>query len=73
LRRPITDLTVPISNRISSAAAAVDDIAGAMPQAAKKWAALPMGPGLANRYPPQPYMDYDTFLATYKAAGGSTK
>ena len=49
------------------------DIAGAMPQAAKKWAALPMGPGLKNRYPPQPYMDYDTFLATYKAAGGSTK
>lgn len=36
------------------------DIAGAMPQAAKKWAALPMGPGLKNRYPPQPYMDYDT-------------
>jgi muramidase (phage lysozyme) len=49
------------------------DIAGAMPQAAKKWAALPMGPGLANRYPPQPYMDYDTFLLTYKAAGGTTK
>lgn len=49
------------------------DIAGAMPQAAKKWAALPMGPGLKNRYPPQPYMDYDTFLATYKASGGSVK
>jgi muramidase (phage lysozyme) len=49
------------------------DIAGAMPQAAKKWAALPMGPGLANRYPPQPFTDYDTFLATYKSAGGSTK
>jgi muramidase (phage lysozyme) len=49
------------------------DIAGTMPQVAKKWAALPMGPGLANHYPPQPYMDYDTFLATYKAAGGSTK
>jgi muramidase (phage lysozyme) len=49
------------------------DIAGAMPQAAKKWAALPMGPGLQNHYPPQPYTDYDTFLATYKAAGGSTK
>lgn len=49
------------------------DVAGAMPQAAKKWAALPMGPGLANRYPPQPYTDYDTFLVTYKAAGGSVK
>jgi muramidase (phage lysozyme) len=49
------------------------DVAGAMPQAAKKWAALPMGPGLPNRYPPQPYADYDKFLATYKASGGSTK
>lgn len=49
------------------------DIASAMAQAAKKWAALPMGPGLANHYPPQPYMDYNTFLATYKAAGGSVK
>lgn len=49
------------------------DIAGAMPQAAKKWAALPMGPGLENHYPPQPYMNYDTFLTTYKAAGGLTK
>jgi muramidase (phage lysozyme) len=49
------------------------DVAGAMPQAAKKWAALPMGPGLANRYPPQPYVDYDTFLVSYKAAGGTTK
>lgn len=49
------------------------DIARAMPQAAKKWAALPMGPGLANRYPPQPYVSYDTFLATYQAAGGSKK
>lgn len=49
------------------------DIAGAMSQAAKKWAALPMGPGMANRYPPQPYADYDTFLITYMAAGGSAK
>lgn len=52
---------------------AAGDIVGAMPQAAKKWAALPMGPGLANRYPPQPYTDYASFLATYQAAGGSTR
>jgi muramidase (phage lysozyme) len=49
------------------------DIAGAMPQAARWWAALPMGPGLANRHSPQPYVDYGTFLANYKAAGGIGK
>jgi len=47
------------------------DIAGAMPKAALKWAALPEGPGLANHYPPQPYVEYSDFLATYKAAGGT--
>ena len=51
----------------------VGEIAGVMPQVARWWAALPMGPGLANRYPPQPYVDYNTFLANYKAAGGTTK
>ncbi len=49
------------------------DIAGAMPQAARKWAALPEGPGLANHYPPQPYVDYETFLASYKTAGGMSR
>jgi muramidase (phage lysozyme) len=49
------------------------DVAGAMPKAALKWAALPEGPGLANHYPPQPYMEYPEFLATYKAAGGTVK
>jgi muramidase (phage lysozyme) len=35
----------------------VGDVAGAMPKAALKWAALPEGPGLANHYPPQPYVE----------------
>jgi muramidase (phage lysozyme) len=47
------------------------DVAGAMPKAALKWAALPEGPGLANHYPPQPYVEYSEFLASYKAAGGT--
>jgi len=49
------------------------DVAGAMPRSAAKWAALPMGPGMANKYPPQPYIPYDDFLAAYRAAGGTTK
>lgn len=49
------------------------DIAGAMPQSAKKWAALPKGPGLGNHWPPQPYVSYENFLATYKAAGGTVR
>jgi muramidase (phage lysozyme) len=49
------------------------DVGGAMPQAARLWAALPMGPGLANKYPPQPYVDYDIFLASYRASGGIGK
>lgn len=49
------------------------DVAGAMPKAALKWAALPEGPGLANHYPPQPYVEYSEFLASYKAAGGTGK
>lgn len=49
------------------------DVAGAMPKAARKWAALPEGPGLANHYPPQPYMEYSEFLTSYKVAGGSVK
>jgi len=51
----------------------VGDVAGAMPKAALKWAALPEGPGLANHYPPQPYVEYSEFLASYRAAGGTGK
>jgi hypothetical protein len=46
----------------------VGDVAGAMQKAALKWAALPEGPGLANHYPPQPYVEYSKFLASYRAA-----
>ncbi|SFB76453.1 glycoside hydrolase family 24 protein [Massilia yuzhufengensis] len=46
------------------------DIAGAMPRAARTWAALPMGPGLCNRYPPQRYVPYNEFVSAYTAAGG---
>lgn len=49
------------------------DVAGAMGPAAAKWAALPMGPHLGNRYPAQPFVEYDDFLRTYKAAGGAGK
>lgn len=58
--------TIGVIDKIKSG-----DIAGAMPKAALKWAALPEGPGLANHYPPQPYVEYSEFLATYKAAGGT--
>lgn len=47
------------------------DVPGAMPKAASRWAALPQGPGLTNKYPPQPYVSYEHFLTEYKKAGGS--
>jgi muramidase (phage lysozyme) len=49
------------------------DVAGAIKPAANKWAALPMGPGLGNRYPAQPYVKYEDFLASYHLAGGAGK
>ncbi|WP_229425235.1 MULTISPECIES: hypothetical protein [unclassified Massilia] len=47
------------------------DIAGSMGGAAAKWAALPMGPGLANHNPPQPFVSYEEFYRNYQAAGGT--
>lgn len=49
------------------------DIAGSMPKAAARWAALPQGPGLANKYPPQPYVKYEHFLEVYKGMGGTVQ
>jgi muramidase (phage lysozyme) len=49
------------------------DIASSMRAPANKWAALPMGPGLTNRYPPQPYVKYEDFVASYRSAGGTLK
>jgi muramidase (phage lysozyme) len=49
------------------------DIAGAIRPAAQIWAALPMGPGQRNAHAPQPYMKYDDFIHTYRAAGGTGK
>ncbi len=49
------------------------DIPGAMPLAARKWAALSQGPGLANKYPPQPYMKYEKFIEVYQQFGGSVQ
>lgn len=49
------------------------DIANAIGPAAKKWAALPMGPGLPSAHAPQPYVKYDDFFRTYQAAGGTGK
>jgi muramidase (phage lysozyme) len=47
------------------------DIAGAIGPAANTWAALPMGPGLGNASPPQPFVKYEVFFHTYQAAGGT--
>jgi hypothetical protein len=49
------------------------DVAGAMGPAATKWAALPMGPDLGNRYPAQPFVKYDEFFRNYQASGGTGK
>ncbi|MEX5745782.1 paar repeat-containing protein [Massilia sp. X63] len=46
------------------------EIAAVMPKASRTWASLPKGPGQANHYPPQPYIEFDSFLTTYLAAGG---
>jgi muramidase (phage lysozyme) len=48
------------------------DIEGALSQASKQWAALPMGRGQAGRHN-QPYVGFEHFEATYKAAGGVVK
>jgi muramidase (phage lysozyme) len=49
------------------------DVAGAIGPAAAKWAALPMGPGLGNRYPAQPFTNYEAFYQSYQSAGGTGK
>lgn len=46
------------------------DIANAVGPASRKWAALPMGPGLSGRHANQPSVKYDDFFATYQANGG---
>jgi muramidase (phage lysozyme) len=47
------------------------DVAGAIGPAAAKWAAMPLGPGLGNRYPAQPFVPYETFFKSYQFAGGT--
>lgn len=49
------------------------EIADSMAPAARKWAALPEGPGRGNHYPPQPYVNYEDFIQTYKNFGGTVK
>lgn len=49
------------------------DIPGAIGPAARTWAALPMGPGLGNAHPPQPFVKYEDFFHNYQAAGGIGK
>lgn len=49
------------------------DVAGAMPPAAVKWAALPKGPGLNSARSDQPFMAYEEFFRHYQAAGGTGK
>lgn len=48
------------------------EIESALSKASRRWAALPQGPGKAGRYP-QPYMEYDDFVAAYKKNGGEIK
>lgn len=45
------------------------EIADSMAPAARKWAALPEGPGKGNHYPPQPYVSYEKFIQSYKSFG----
>lgn len=47
------------------------ELATALSAASRRWAALPQGPGLGNRYPPQPFKTYEDFLAAYKENGGT--
>jgi muramidase (phage lysozyme) len=49
------------------------DVSSALSHASRRWSSLPQGAGMAGRYPPQPYMNYDDFVGTYKTNGGSTK
>ncbi|QOY96482.1 glycoside hydrolase family 104 protein [Massilia sp. UMI-21] len=44
-----------------------------MPKAARIWAALPKGPGQANHYPPQRYMQFENFLSAFVGAGGQVR
>jgi muramidase (phage lysozyme) len=48
------------------------DIEAGVFQASRQWAALPMGRDRAGRHN-QPYVKFERFEATYKAAGGTTK
>jgi muramidase (phage lysozyme) len=47
------------------------DLAAALDKASRRWSSLPRGAGLAGRYPPQPSVDFDTFAAHYRTAGGA--
>jgi muramidase (phage lysozyme) len=46
------------------------NIADSMQKVAVKWASLPQGPGLANKYPPQHYVKYEDFIESYRKFGG---
>lgn len=49
------------------------DIAGVMRPTARIWAAVPLGPGLRNAHPGQPFVSYEEFIRNYQAAGGTGK
>ena len=49
------------------------DLVKALPKVAKRWAALPQGPGQGNAYPKQPYKPYEEFVKYYREAGGKMK
>jgi uncharacterized Zn-binding protein involved in type VI secretion len=47
------------------------DIEAVLLKTSVQWAALPMGRGKPGRYPGQHYVEFEKFVAMYKAAGGA--
>jgi muramidase (phage lysozyme) len=47
------------------------DLAAALDKASRRWASLPRGRGMRGRYPPQPSVAFETFVAHYRTAGGT--
>lgn len=67
-------IAVSVMRRAGAIDALIDgNFKKAMEYASHPWAALSKGPGLPNRYPPQPYKTYEVVEAKYKELGGIEK
>ena len=67
-------IAVSVMRRIGAIDAIIDGkFQKAMDTASHPWAALSKGPGLPNRYPPQPYKTYEEVQAKYRELGGIEK